>query len=279
MSWTYEATRKGYAKMWDRITIKATDAVSADKFAKKIIAGKSKYLAVSRSTGVPWYFIGALHMRESSCNFNCVLHNGEKIIGTTRKTKLVPKGRGPFKTWQAAAIDALTLKNLKGISWCPARMAFEGERYNGLGYIAKGVNSPYLWAGSNHEQGGKYVADHKFDRSADDTQIGVMTVLKALSQMDSQIAAEINIGHEPPMSTTKKTTIGGVVAGGVVATGTAASTDAQSTLDQLSPVINVFQNYGTTIAVVFTVALVVGAVGWHFYQKYQAGPQDAEVSI
>lgn len=187
--WTFENTRAGYTKMWGAITIKAGDLANAGRFAKMIEAGKSEYLAVQEAIGVPWFFVGALHMRESSCNFSGVLHNGEHIIGTKKKTRLVPAGRGPFADWHTAAIDALKLKGFDKISeWSAARMGYEGERFNGLGYIGKGVNSAYLWAGSNHEQLGKYVADHKWDAKFDDPQIGVMTVLAALCNRNPDIA-------------------------------------------------------------------------------------------
>jgi lysozyme family protein len=257
--------------MWDSIVIKDVDALNTEKFARKIIAGEARYKTVSGAMGIPWYFIGALHMRESGCNFAGVLHNGEKIIGTRKKTKLVPAGRGPFKTWEDAAIDALDLKHLRGITWCPARMAYTSELFNGIGYVSKGVNSPYVWAGSNHEQTGKYVRDHVWDKNFDDPQIGTMTVLKRLCELRPDIAAEMQDNHVSPMSNKTKATIG-TVAGGVVATGAAASSDSSSTLDQLQPVIDIFQNHGTTIGLVFTLAIVVGVVGWHFYEKYQAGP-------
>jgi lysozyme family protein len=97
-----------------------------------------------------------------------------------RKTKLVPAGRGPFATWEDAATDALKLKGLHKITdWSIERMGYEGERFNGLGYVGKGVNSAYLWAGSTLEQSGKYVADHVWNKSFDDPQIGVMDSYQA----------------------------------------------------------------------------------------------------
>lgn len=269
-TWTYEGTRKGYAKMWDSIAIKGgADHDNATRFANTIIANEQKYRAVEAATGWPWYFVGSLHMRESSCNFAGILHNGEKIIGKGRKTRLVPKGRGPFKTWPEAAIDAIGLKRslAAGREWCPALMGFIAERFNGLGYVDKGVNSPYCWAGSNHEQVGKYISDGKFDRKADDTQIGVMTVLKRLAELRPDIAAALAENHKSPMSNTKKIVLGTVAGGGAV--GSAAASDSSSMLDQLQPVIDVFSNHGTSIGFVFTVAIIVGVVGWHFYEKYQ----------
>src|SRR6185295_5007793 len=79
-AWTYAATADGYAEMWDSIIIKGgVDAKNAHRFATLIIAGEQRYKDVEAATGVPWYFVGALHMRESSCNFNTHLHNGDSL--------------------------------------------------------------------------------------------------------------------------------------------------------------------------------------------------------
>jgi len=193
MPWTFEATEAGYANMWRSAMVKGgADATNAETFANKIIAAEDQYRAVQKATGVPWYFIGALHMRESSCNFAGVLHNGEKIIGTGRLTTLVPPGRGPFPDWPSAAVDALKLKDMHRVqSWPVARMLYQAEVFNGIGYVGKGINSPYVWAGTNHEQRGKYTSDHNFDPEADDTQLGVAAVLIRLAQKRSDIAADL----------------------------------------------------------------------------------------
>lgn len=209
MAWTYQTTQAGYASLWASIAIR--NVTGADKFARKIIAGEKQYREVEAATGVPWYFIGLLHMRESSCSFGGVLHNGERIIGTGRKTTLVPKGRGPFSTWAEAAIDALKLKGLHKIKiWPIAQLAFEAERFNGLGYVRHGINSPYLWAGSNHQQPGKFVRDGVFSRTAVDTQLGVMTVLKRMCELRADIAAQLGgakprVEYEPRPAAKSKT--------------------------------------------------------------------------
>lgn len=193
MAWTFENTRKGYAALWN--SMKITDKAGADKFAKRIIAAEPRYRKIQDATGVPWYFVGLLHMRESSNDFRGVLHNGEHIIGTKKVTKLVPAGRGPFKTWEDAAIDALKLKGLHRVKdWPVERVAYEAERYNGLGYTKMGVNSPYLWAGSNHQQPGKYVADHQWSPTAMDTQMGVMTVLRRIHEIQGNKAGGLAAG-------------------------------------------------------------------------------------
>lgn len=193
MPWTFEATERGYTNLWRSAKLKGgADAANADLFSNKIIAAETQYRSVQNATGVPWYFIGALHMRESSCNFAGVLHNGEHIIGTGRLTTLEPPGRGPFSTWAEAAIDALKLKNMHRVqAWSAARMLYQAEVFNGTGYTTRGVNSPYVWAGTSHEQRGKYVADHQFDPNAEDTQLGVAAVLIRLAEKRSDIAADL----------------------------------------------------------------------------------------
>jgi lysozyme family protein len=206
MAWTFENTRAGYLALWN--SIKVANKAGADKFAKKIIANEPRYRKIQDATGVPWYFVGLLHMRESSCDFRGVLHNGEHIIGTKKVTQLVPAGRGPFRSWEEAAIDALKLKGLHKIrDWPVERIAYEAERYNGLGYTRAsiGINSPYLWAGSNHQQRGKFVSDGKFDPNAVDTQMGVMTVLRRIQDMHGNKAGGLASGAA-------------VIAGGVAAT-------------------------------------------------------------
>ena len=193
MAWTFEATERGYANLWRTAMLKGgADAAQAETFAGKIIAAEQRYRAVQASTGVPWYFIGALHMRESGCNFAGVLHNGDRIIGTGGLTTRVPAGRGPFATWEESAVDALKLKDMHRVqSWSVARMLFQAEVFNGVGYVSRGINSPYVWAGTNHEQLGKFTSDHNFDEDAEDTQLGVAAVLIRLAEKRPDIAADL----------------------------------------------------------------------------------------
>lgn len=156
----------------------------ADDWARRILKLRSRYMAVEDKTGVPWWWIAVTHMRESSCNFAGVLHNGEHIIGTGRKTRLVPAGRGPFSSWEQAAIDAIKLKGLHRITdWSIERALYECERFNGWGYYWKKQPSPYVWAGTSYYKSGKYVRDGVYDPSHVDTQLGCAAVLKSLESM------------------------------------------------------------------------------------------------
>lgn len=140
---------------------------------------QERYRVVSVACGVPEKLIFALHYRESSLSFSGVLHNGERILGTGRKTQLVPKGRGPFTTWEEAAIDALMLKkNIFPKAWDFKSMCDLAEKFNGMGYARRGELSPYVWAGTErHDETGKYVADGKYSSTAIEKQLGVAALL------------------------------------------------------------------------------------------------------
>jgi lysozyme family protein len=177
-----------YAEQWAQMQIEPGKLPVLDAVARKLIRKKPVYQKVEARLGVPWFFIAVLHNRESGANFAGVLHNGEHIIGTGRKTRLVPAGRGPFESWEEAAIDALTLKGLQRITdWSIERICYEGERFNGWGYRSKGVPSAYLWSFSNIYKGGKYVADHVWSSSARDQQAGIMPLLKRMMVLDPSI--------------------------------------------------------------------------------------------
>lgn len=158
--------------------------LAAAKFkASKIMANKDKYLDVQDATGVPWYVVASIHSLESGLNFQSVLHNGEAIIGTGKKTTLVPKGKGPFSTWSEAAIDALGGKaaHFNKKDWGIGEWLDFLERYNGLGYRRRGLDSPYLWSMTSEQRtAGKYVADGIFDPKAISKQVGCVAIIKSL---------------------------------------------------------------------------------------------------
>lgn len=173
---TFASMKQGYSNLWNTMTITRSGQVA--EAARKIIAGRTIYQEVENQTGVPWILVGALHMRECDNNMRGCLANGELIIGTGRKTRLVPRGRGPYSDFVESAVDALKLEGFDKIKdWSIERILYSAEQFNGWGYLGKG-NSPYVWAGSNHYTGGKYVSDGVYSSSAVDPQLGVAPVIK-----------------------------------------------------------------------------------------------------
>jgi len=171
------------AERWKFAKFTRSSEINAQ--AAKIASKRSRYEAVSKATGVPWDVIGVIHYREASGSFDGVLHNGQKIIGKGTKTTIVPKGRGPFSTWEEAAIDALVTAPpyaAKNTDWSIGGTLDLLEKYNGLGYRKNGLPSPYLWAGTNQYVKGKYVADGKYDPNHVDKQLGVAPILMKLRE-------------------------------------------------------------------------------------------------
>src|SRR5262245_43386174 len=194
MAPTPEQTAAGYRNLWERATVKPAKRAEAEAIARKIMAARARYEEIENRCGVPWFMVAVIHMREASMNFAGVLHNGEKIIGTSGKTRLVPAGRGPFATWEEAAVDALTMPPHslhRVVNWSLERILYELEKYNGWGYLGK-CNSPYLWSWTSEYSGGKYVADHVFSRTAIDQQAGCAASLKVRAEMDDQVAARLD---------------------------------------------------------------------------------------
>jgi lysozyme family protein/peptidoglycan hydrolase-like protein with peptidoglycan-binding domain len=191
---TFESLRADYRRLWDKVAI--TKMAEARRQAQLINNHRTTYEDVGGAVGAPWWVIAVLHLREAGegdvGRWLCVLHNGERIIGTGCKTRLVPEGRGPFTSFRAAAIDAFDVEGLKDRrewSECPIEfLAYVSEKFNGFGYRDEhNMVSPYLWGGTSEQQRGKYVADRKFDENAMDSQIGTMAVLKGLLQLDPTI--------------------------------------------------------------------------------------------
>lgn len=186
MRWS-KKVESNYQELFDLCKTRQSRVRFVTKSAAKAIKYKKRYVEVANEIGCPWEFIAAIHMRESNAHFGGVLHNGERIIGTGKKTRLVPRGKGPFDTWQEAAVHALKMKKLHLIKeWSDGRVCYELERYNGWGYQGrnKSKRSPYLWAGSNLQKAGKYIADGKYSSKAWDKQLGAIPVLKKIRQLD-----------------------------------------------------------------------------------------------
>lgn len=190
---SFESLKGEYERNWGQLEIRPARLADANAVARKAINGKTTYQQIERLTGVPWHFIALCHYRESNFDFDTYLGNGETLH---RVTTLVPKGRGPFASFADGAVDALRIENFVGTQdWGIARTLFRLECFNGLGYHAKGVNSPYLYGGSTlygppEARAGKFVADHVFDPSHVDSQLGTAVILHAMMGLDSSIAFE-----------------------------------------------------------------------------------------
>jgi lysozyme family protein len=157
--------------------------------AKHLVSpdAKVRYQAVSAKTGVPWAFIAVAHERESSQGWSGSLAQGDPW---NRVSIHVPAGRGPFKSWEDAAVDALVNcapYAARNKDWSIGGTLTKLEEYNGLGYAARGRPSPYIWSGTDQYVSGKYVRDGVYDPNAIDSQLGCAGLLMAMMALDPTI--------------------------------------------------------------------------------------------
>lgn len=181
--------------------------------ANSLVAAKARYKAVEAKTGVPWFVIAVIHERESSQNWSSSLAQGDPW---NRVSVHVPAGRGPFSSWEEAAIDALVncgpyLARQK--DWSVGATLVALEKYNGVGYAARGKPSPYLWAGTNQYSAGKFIADGKYDPAHVDNQPGCAGMILAMMEIDKTI----QFGKPIPKVTPAQAGGGAIVAGTVAA--------------------------------------------------------------
>lgn len=158
--------------------------------AKRLVAAKARYEAVSNRTGIPWSFIAVTHQRESSQNWQRSLAQGDPW---NQVSTHVPAGRGPFASWEEAAYDALvncTPHASRNNDWSIGGLLTLLERYNGVGYVNRGLPSPYIWSGTDQYSRGKYVRDGVFDPDEVDKQLGCAGLIMAMMDLDASIKFE-----------------------------------------------------------------------------------------
>lgn len=151
---------------------------------------KSRYQAVATKTGVPWPAIAVIHERECSQSWARSLAQGDPWNSVSVH---VPAGRGPFKSWEDAALDALVHcapYAARNTDWSIGGLLTKLEEYNGLGYAARRQPSPYIWSGTDQYKSGKYVRDGVYDPNAVDHQLGCAGLLVSMMEIDPSIQLE-----------------------------------------------------------------------------------------
>lgn len=270
MAPTLNVMSAGYRALWDRAVIRPTRRIAARQIANKMLAKKAVYDAIAAETGVPWFVIAPLHMRESSMDFSTHLHCGDPL---TARTVHVPKGRpktgSPPFTFKESAIDALTMaphELHKVKRWSLERILFEMEKYNGWGYLRK-INSPYLWSWTSEYTSGKYYADGKYRSDLVDPQPGCVAMLKALAEVDPAVAKALEDREDKPppdaidgvTSKERAARTGSIVVGAGAAGGETYQQVGTSTgivqPDQATPVVPSLVAYGV-IGIAIAVVLI-----------------------
>lgn len=175
---------------WNAASVKPSWQSVVDHTARALVAAKPRYQTVSAATHVPWAVIAVIHERESSQSWQASLAQGDRFDHVSIH---VPKGRGPFPSWEAAAEDALincAPHLARWDDWSIGGSLTALEEYNGDGYHLHGIPSPYVWSATDQYVKGKYIADGHFDPNAVDKQIGVAALLGLMTLIDPSIEEE-----------------------------------------------------------------------------------------
>jgi len=135
----------------------------------------------AHSLKVNWKVIACIHSLEASGDFSKNLANGQPI---TQRTTIVPKGLGPWESFEHSCVDAIGHERWDSVNFDDIGSILKAvEGYNGMAYSKMGKNSPYLWSFSNHGIGvGKYIRDHVYSPTAVSSQIGWSILYKELSK-------------------------------------------------------------------------------------------------
>jgi lysozyme family protein len=174
------------AKRWANAKLTRNFSSAAEHLISP--AAKSRYQAVSEKASVPWAVVAVIHERECSQDWALSLAQGDPW---SKVSVHVPAGRGPFKSWEEAAIDALVdcaPYAARNEDWSISGTLTKLEEYNGLGYASRDKASPYIWSGTDQYVSGKYVRDGVYDPEAVDSQLGCAGLLLAMMVLDPTIA-------------------------------------------------------------------------------------------
>jgi len=206
-------------KRWDAKKLKPSFGPLTDKVARRLIApgAKNRYQSLQRMTGVPWGVIAVIHERESSQRWDRSIAQGDPW---NKVSVNVPKGRGPFTSFESAALDALQKCApfaARWKDWTAGGSTTLLELYNGLGYYKKLKPSPYIWSGTDQYARGKYVRDGIYDPNVVDSQLGCAILLARMQELDPDVKFD-----EP------KKPIAEAATATITATGTAAEATRQT---------------------------------------------------
>jgi lysozyme family protein len=262
------------ADRWAKAHIHPQWQKAIDETADRLTApgNKAKFLAVQQAEGVKWFAVAIIKERESGADpaFKRSIAQGDPW---NARSVHVPKGRGPFMSWEAAAHDALIdCAPFAGRwrDWSIGGLLTILEKYNGVGYASRGLPSPYIWSKTNIYIKGKYVRDGVFDPEYVDQQIGCAALLLAMQKRDPSITFDkpgtpARPTAEPPKAivdaATKNArqvrtgaTVGGAAAGGAEASKTGTQVPAATLL---VPSFVTYSLIGVAVAIAIAATIIV----------------------
>jgi lysozyme family protein len=264
------------AERWAKAHIHANWQQAIEDTADRLMipVNRARFKAVEKAEGVPWPIVAIIKEREAGADpaFKRSIAQGDPWNAPSRN---VPKGRGPFASWEAAAHDALVdcpPYAARWQDWSIGGALTILEKYNGVGYAAKGLPSPYLWSATDQYVKGKYVRDGVFDPDFVDRQIGCAALLIAMAKRDPSISfaapgKPARATPAPPPAVIAEATKGarkvrtgaataGAAAGGAEASKTTTTTPASAPAPMV-PSVATWSIIGAAVAVAVVASVLI----------------------
>lgn len=109
-----EAFRDNYRRLFDLARIRPQHAKAVDRWCDKVLANQTRYESIGNPLGIPWFFIAAAHMRESSLDFTKHLHNGDPLTAPrTALLRFPTRSIAPPRASQGRLESLLSSRNLR----------------------------------------------------------------------------------------------------------------------------------------------------------------------
>src|SRR5215469_56030 len=126
--YSFDELKDGYAAHLDEM--KFTRDADARATARTLLVHRDRFLALQHACGIPALWVMPVFYRENP-SFLSYLGNGDPL---DKPTVNVPRHRGPFKSWEDGAADALALDHVTVCpEWTWERACYHWELYNGMG--------------------------------------------------------------------------------------------------------------------------------------------------
>jgi len=198
------ALAKEYSDLFNRCKIAPDKMTEVEGVVQQILDFQNRYAAIAAQSNVPWYVIAVIHNMECGLDFTKHLHNGDSLKRRTINVPAARPGTGqpPF-TFELSALDALEYDGFtKWKDWSIGGICYKLEGYNGWGYRARDINSPYLWSYSNLYTSGKFIRDNVWSDKAVSGQCGAAVILRRMSD-----DGDIDLGSPPSSKLTDAATL------------------------------------------------------------------------
>jgi len=201
MQHPFSALESEYASWVAHAEVRPECAHLVDGVAGRLVHlwQQGHYRNVSAISTVPVLFMAPSFEREASSNFALSPAQGDRWDQVSRN---VPRGVGPFQSWDAAALwsyhhDGLDLVGAGAWTW--PLLCYYFELFNGFGYRDfHHIRSPYVVGATTLQQPGKYVRDGEYDPNVIDSQIGCLALALRMSEIAPDLLNQLAAAGAKP---------------------------------------------------------------------------------